>query len=145
MVSQCELTEPLESQDLPGSTLTWPVCDRTHRRRYTETGVSHIRATLDPIFSTVTLWDIRGNSQTHIGSLLHGAPFFLLQGENDVSMDTSVGNFVNYMKVKLTSLSGVLSSWFWCTLWRTWEICAMALLCSSSVRNRYHHWKYWIY
>lgn len=34
------------------------------------------------------------------------------------------------------------SSCFWCTLWHTWETCAMASLCSSSVRNAYHHWTY---
>lgn len=38
-----------------------------------------------------------------------------------------------------------LSSLYWCTLWRTWGTCAMALLCSSLVRSRYHHWKYGIY
>ena len=37
-----------------------------------------------------------------------------------------------------------LSSCFWCTSWLTWEICAMALLWSSLVRNWYHNWKYGI-
>lgn len=78
------------------STLTWPVCDMTHRRRYVrrdaprfsfqyETGVSHIRAAVD-----VSLWDIRGNADGHIGSLALEAISFSRRGGNDVSM----GRFV---------------------------------------------------
>ncbi len=37
----------------------------------------------------------------------------------------------------------VLSFWSWCTLWRIWESCAMALLCSSSVSNRCHLLEIW--
>lgn len=85
IVSQGELTEPLNPQDLTISTLTWLVCDTTHRKEvHRDTRIPFLLRHGCPISGLHWVqWDIMGNPETLIGSLTLSC---LQWGEKDVSM-----------------------------------------------------------
>lgn len=97
-----------------------------------------------PFTGTETLTVISWNTHIHIWSFVFVASSpQLFFWRHDIS-SIAGGAFIDICPQlwwKLDKISAVvsvflvLSSSFWCTSWHTWETCAMALLCSSSVRN----------